>query len=209
MTHLALIGDSVFDNGAYTGGEPDVATHLRALLPAWTVTLCAVDGSTTGDVAEQLARVSDDVTHVVVSLGGNDALMNADLLNLPVRSTAAALDLFRDRLEQFERSYGHAVEAVLGLQRHTTICTIYNADLPEPDGDRARTALMMFNDVVLRTALRFSLNAIELRLVCSDAADFANAIEPSGAGGRKIAAAIALALGVTGQPSRRATVSAG
>ena len=41
--HLVLLGDSIFDNGAYTGAEPDVITHLRSILPGgWTATLCAV-----------------------------------------------------------------------------------------------------------------------------------------------------------------------
>ena len=45
---LILLGDSIFDNGAYVKpGEPDVAAHLRARLPAaeWVVQLRAVDGS--------------------------------------------------------------------------------------------------------------------------------------------------------------------
>ena len=45
--HIALLGDSIFDNHVYTGGEPDVVAHLRDLLPSlWVATLCAVDGST-------------------------------------------------------------------------------------------------------------------------------------------------------------------
>jgi hypothetical protein len=43
--HVVLLGDSIFDNAAYTGREPDVITHLRRLLPnGWQATLCAVDG---------------------------------------------------------------------------------------------------------------------------------------------------------------------
>ena len=34
MPHVALLGDSIFDNGAYTSGGPDVVTQLRAILPA-------------------------------------------------------------------------------------------------------------------------------------------------------------------------------
>ena len=37
---------------------------------------------------------------------------------------------------------------------------------------------------------------IDLRLVCCEAADYANPIEPSGSGGRKIAKAIATTLRV-------------
>ena len=29
-----LLGDSIFDNAAYTGSEPDVLHHLRSILPA-------------------------------------------------------------------------------------------------------------------------------------------------------------------------------
>jgi hypothetical protein len=55
----------------------------------------------------------------------------------------------------------------------------------------ARMALMMFNDVIVRVAVERHLALIDLRLVCTTPADYANAIEPSGAGGGKIAAAIA------------------
>src|SRR5262245_439703 len=117
-SHVALLGDSIFDNRAYTGGEPDVAAHLRELLASrWKVTLCAVDGSTTTDLGPQLDSVREHVTHVVLSVGGNDAMLNADLLDFPVRSTAQALELFRDRLVDFETNYVNALEAVLALGR--------------------------------------------------------------------------------------------
>lgn len=202
MRHVALVGDSVFDNGAYTQGEPDVATHLRALLPQpSTVTLCAVDGSTTFDVGNQFERVPLEITDIVLSLGGNDALLNADLLDLPVRSTGEALDLFRDRAGAFFQSYGLAVEALLRLERPVTVCTIYHGNLGSVEAARAPTALTIFNDAILRSALRFGLPVIDLRSVCTEPDDFANPIEPSGAGGLKIARAIVHALS-PGGPGR-------
>src|SRR4051794_37003703 len=91
--HLVLLGDSIFDNGAYTGAEPDVITHLRAILPAgWAATLCAVDGSTTRDLAGQIPRVPSEASHLVVSIGGNDALLNVDMLDAEVGSTGEALE---------------------------------------------------------------------------------------------------------------------
>jgi hypothetical protein len=46
MSHVILLGDSVFDNGAYTAGGPDVLAQLRGLLPAgWRASMAAVDGS--------------------------------------------------------------------------------------------------------------------------------------------------------------------
>jgi hypothetical protein len=197
--HVALIGDSIFDNAAYTRGEPDVVTHLRSLLPSsWRATLSAVDGATTGSIEAQLARIPADVTHIVCAVGGNDALSNSDLLNTRVSSTAAALQLFADRTDLFEDAYRRVVKAIVALKRHTTLCTIYNGALPPDQARIARVALTTFNDVILRVAFQRALSVIELRAVCCEAADYANPIEPSGAGGRKIARAIATAVGALG-----------
>jgi hypothetical protein len=194
---IALLGDSIFDNSAYTGGEPDVVTHLRALLPmGWQASLLAVDGSVTTDLQAQLRRVQDE-NHIVIALGGNDALMSTDLLNRPVSSTAEALVMFGKRADQFEIAFRSAIQAALALKRDTTICTIYNGNLSGVEAQLARVGLMLFNDVILRIAFERGLTVIDLRLVCTDPEDYANPIEPSGTGGRKIAAAIAQALGLT------------
>jgi hypothetical protein len=194
--HIALLGDSIFDNASYTRGLPDVVTHLRGLLPAGgKASLVAVDGSTTADLQDQIADIPPDVTRVVVSIGGNDALLNADLLNLPVASTQEALLLFGKRVAAFEESYGTALAAVLKHVPSTTVCTIYNGNLPAEQAPSARVALMMFNDVILRVAFHWRLPVIDLRAVCSEPSDYANPIEPSGSGGAKIAQAIVAAMG--------------
>ena len=208
--HVALLGDSVFDNRSYTGGDPEVAAHLRDIVPSpWRVTLVAIDGTTTADIGVQIDRIPKEATHVVLSLGGNDALMNADLLDLPVRSTGQALDLFEERVGAFEVSYGYVIEALAELGRTVTVCTIYNGNLAATEASRARIALMMFNDVILRTALGAGIDVIDLRLVCTEKSDFANPIEPSGSGGRKIATAVARAIGAVGEPSRKCRLLAG
>ena len=57
LVHITLLGDSIFDNAAYTGAEPDVVTQLRALLPAGArATLLAVDGAITRSMTEQIPR---------------------------------------------------------------------------------------------------------------------------------------------------------
>jgi GDSL-like Lipase/Acylhydrolase family len=198
MGHIVLLGDSVFDNAAYTGSEPDVITHLRAVLPSgWKATLCAVDGATTTALPSQIRCVAPDATHLFVSIGGNDALGNIDLLSTPVRSTADALHLFERRVAVFEQSYRRGLAPVLTLRKRVTLCTIYNGDLPDREqAVLARVALMMFNDTILRIALEHRLPAIDLRLICCEREDYANPIEPSGRGGRKIALAIARAAGV-------------
>jgi hypothetical protein len=202
---IALLGDSIFDNATYTAGAPDVVSHLRALLPAgWRATLLAVDGSTTANLGAQVAEVEADVTHVVVSMGGNDALMNSDVLNLPVGSTAEALALFGRRIGAFKASYVSALDGILALGRRTTVCTIYEGNLEPVWAPLARVALTLFNDVILRVAFERAVDVIDLRLVCTDLADYANPIEPSNAGGQKIASAIAAAVGARDvQPGAR------
>jgi hypothetical protein len=199
MRHIVLLGDSILDNGAYTRGEPDVVTHLRACLSNdWRATLQAVDGSRTADLASQLRQVPADASHLVVAVGGNDALANRDLLATPVRSTAEALALFGERIEAFESAYRKAIDGVLALERDLAICTIYNGNLDPIEAPLARLALTMFNDVILRAAFLRALPVIELRLICTDAGDYANPIEPSGRGGEKIAHAIARTVGAAG-----------
>jgi len=189
---IALLGDSIFDNSAYTGGQPDVVTHLRALLPPGVrATLLAVDGATTGELTEQVSRVPADATHLVVSIGGNDALGYTDLLDAPATSTADALRLFGDTVDRFEAAYRSAVQPLIDRGLPLTTCTIYNGAFEDPDhAARARVALMLFNDVILRVAFEHHASVIDLRLVCGEKADYANPIEPSGQGGMKIAQAI-------------------
>jgi hypothetical protein len=206
---IALLGDSIFDNAAYTAGAPDVVSHLRALLPAgWRATLLAVDGATTADIGPQIAELEADVTHIVVSMGGNDALMNSDVLNLPVGSTAEALALFGKRAGAFRASYVAALDGILALRRRTTVCTVYEGNLEPAWAPLARVGLTMFNDVILRVAFERAVDVIDLRLVCTDPADYANPIEPSDAGGRKIAAAIMRAVADGGPPSGSRVIGA-
>ena len=192
MPHLVLLGDSIFDNAAYTRGGPDVITQLREILPAeWRATLGAIDGATTYDFASQLRTLTSDVTHAVLSLGGNDALGHMELLDLRVRSSAEVLERFADAAAEFEARYRRVVGLVTERRVSLTLCTIYNGSFPEADFQRlVSTALTVFNDAILRVAFERALTVIDLRLVCNEPADYANPIEPSSHGGAKIARAI-------------------
>lgn len=207
MPHIVLLGDSIFDNLAYTRGGPDVVAQLRERLPGgWEATLCAVDGDVAGDLPAQMRRVPDDATHLVVSAGGNDALGHTDLLGRPARTSAEVFGWLADAAEAFEARYRAALDAVLVRGLPTTVCTIYNGSFPERAFQRlAQTALTAFNDVILRAAFERALPVIDLRSVCTEPADYANPIEPSSVGGAKIAAAIARATGAVpdARPSAR------
>ena len=193
MPHVVLLGDSIFDNGAYTRGGPDVITQLRGVLPdSWCATLGAVDGATTEDFGRQLSATPGDATHFVVSLGGNDALGHADLIDRPARSSAEVLAELATAAERFESRYRRAIVAVAGRGAPVTVCTIYNGNFPDTQFQRlASTALAVFNDAILRVAFEHALTVIDLRLICNEPADYANPIEPSSHGGAKIARVIA------------------
>jgi hypothetical protein len=202
MGHVVLLGDSVFDNGAYVGGGPDVAAQLRDRLPeaaGWRVTRLAVDGARIAGVASQLARLPGDATHLVVSAGGNDALGYASVLEARAGSVAEAVGRLADVRERFWRDYRAMLDLVVAAAGGTAtaaVGTIYDGRLPEPRGRLAATALCVLNDCITREAFARGLPLLDLRLVCAEDADYANAIEPSARGGAKIAAAIAaLAIG--------------
>ena len=194
--HVCLLGDSIFDNQSYVGRDPDVVAQLRGVLPAgWRASLLAVDGDTTAGVARQLRALPPDASHLVLSVGGNDALGNVRLLSAPARSVGEALATLSGVVGTFEAAYRAAVAACLGPGLPLVICTIYNGNFPDPAYRRqVTTALAVFNDAILRTAAAHRLTVIDLRRVCNRPQDYANPIEPSAAGGAKIAAAIARAV---------------
>ena len=192
MNHVVLLGDSIFDNAAYTGGAPDVVRQVRQRLPpGWRATLGAVDGGTTESVREQLRRLPPDATHLFVSAGGNDALGHIDFLGAPVGSTAEALLGLADIADQFERKYLHMLADVLARGLPTAICTIYYPRFPDATLQKiAVTALTVFNDCIIRLAFFHRIPLLDLRFICTEEGDYANPIEPSAQGGEKIAAAI-------------------
>jgi len=192
MAHILLLGNSIFDNARYTEGGPDVISQVRKLLPAgWRASLLALDGATAEHVPSQLQNLPPDASHLVLSVGGNDALMNSSILYKPADSMSQALAALADLSQGFEEEYRRAVGACRQLRLPLTLCTIYNGCFPDGDFQRlVSTALMVFNDVILRVGIEFGLAIIDLRFVCSSSADYANPIEPSSLGGAKIARAI-------------------
>lgn len=206
MPHLVLLGDSVIDNGAYTGGGPAVIDQVRQCLGAgWTATLRAVDGSTTADIGAQLEDLPADATHLLLSVGGNDALMRADLLDTPVDDSGEALLLLAEAAATFEQAYRAVVQDCLAPGAALVVCTIYHGNFPDEDfRRRSAVALGVFNDVIIRTAIAHALPVLDLRSICRLPDDYANPIEPSSIGGAKIAAAIARALIDTSRPVRGA-----
>jgi len=186
--HVALLGDSILDNAPYTDGRPDVTARLTDRLGARDrVSLLALDGSVTEDIPGQVARIDPSVTHVALSIGGNDAINVSEVLSLPVARVGQALAVFHDIVSAFRASYGTAIESVLSAGRPALVLTIYNGWFGPDEAPILQTAVSLFNDVIIDEATTRGLPVIDLRRVCTLEADYANPIEPSSSGGDKIA----------------------
>ena len=189
MNHLILLGDSIFDNSAYVAQGLPVIQQVKNRLPmGWRVTLLAVDGDTTVDVPQQLTRLPQDLSHIVLSVGGNDALgCIAQLEEIANTVKQGLMALTQIKLE-FESNYQSLLLRLMALKKPLLVCTIYDhvPGLPA----ELRTALGLFNDVILREAIQHGLPVLDLRMVCTEADDYSemSPIEPSSKGGEKLAA---------------------
>jgi lysophospholipase L1-like esterase len=189
MSHLVLLGDSILDNRAYVAPGRAVIDNLRAALPpTWQATLLAVDGSTVASVAQQLRSLPADASHLLLSVGGNDALMASGVLNEPASSVGAALIRLAQVQAQFAQAYRQMLELVLARNLPTLICTIYYPQMADRAEQQMMSAgLLPFNDSIMQAAAHAGLPLLDLRAICATPADFANEIEPSALGGAKIA----------------------
>ena len=192
MTHIVLLGDSVFDNAPYVGPGQEVVQKLRdRLAPGWQATLLARDGAVLAGVTEQTRRVPTDATHLFVSAGGNDALGWTGMFSESATSVADALVRLAGIRREFQHRYRAMLDDVLRLGRPVAICTIYDVRFPDPVfREVAVTALTLLNDVITREAGSRGLPLLDLRTLFDEDADFANPIEPSAQGGEKLARAI-------------------
>ena len=190
--HVALLGDSIFDNAAYVSGGPDVAAQLRGELGAgYEVTLLAVDGSVTSDLPAQLSRLPQDVTHLIVSAGGNDILHHVEMLEHPTERVADALAKLAAAQEAFAQDHRAMADAVANCSVPVAVCTIYEGNFEPLFARLVATALTVFNDAITRNVHSYGLDLIDLRLICIERGDYANPIEPSVQGGSKIARRLA------------------
>jgi hypothetical protein len=162
------------------------------MLPSdWRATLLAVDGATLASIPAQLAKLPSDATHLVLSIGGNDALGCATfILTEPADSYRAALTGVSKIREEFARGYRDTLDLVRATGLPLAVCTIYDA-IPDLTPDLS-VGVAVFNDVISRQAFAAGVTLIDLRVICDEAADYSeiSPIEPSASGGAKVASAI-------------------
>lgn len=208
MSHIVLLGDSIFDNASYVSGGPSVIDQVRQSLPQGArATLLAVDGDVTADVARQLEKLPPDASHLIVSVGGNDALGQAGLLQQEASSVAEVMLKFSTVARHFEHNYERMLRGVLDKGLPSAACTIYFPRFADATIQALTVAgLSFFNDAIIRVVFKAGVPLIDLRLICTEHGDYANDIEPSSQGGAKIAEAIAQAVAGHDFEARRTSV---
>ena len=197
MNHIVLMGDSIFDNVTYTRGGPPVIDQLQSELSSGdSATMLAVDGDTTSNIAAQIRRVPATATHLVMSVGGNDALRQLETLQTPAHTVYKAFETLANIAGKFNSGYRNMLNQVMHVNKPLMVCTIYDS-VPGLTSS-LKTALTLFNDVILRAAIDNALPVLDLRIICCEAEDYSvlSPIEPSSQGGAKIAKAIRHALSV-------------
>jgi hypothetical protein len=180
--NIALLGDSVFDNGSYVSSREGVVHQIRKLLKVKEhVTLLAQDGARIKDVERQFNLIQPSHTHLVVSVGGNDALSLVGGLE----ASNFCLDSVTEARKNFAHDYYQMVEQL--KMRNLLLSTIYYPVWSGLIQQHAATFLALFNDAIISIAATKGLPVLDLRWICNEQSDYANPIEPSAKGGLKIA----------------------
>jgi hypothetical protein len=131
MKHVVLLGDSVFDNGAYVGSSPALVQQLHQLLPGRVGCRFECAGRRViGEIRHQLEQLPAGATHLAISVGGNDALMQTGVLDQKVSSVAGALNMLDEIRKNFRIAYATMLDAALSLGPPSAVCTIYEPRYP-------------------------------------------------------------------------------
>ena len=197
MSVVILLGDSIIDNKFYvSSGELSVTEHLEKMSEVMFKQL-AVDGHTTKDVLNlQLDQLPNICTHKVLSIGGNDLLEQVSFLkNREVLTVKEIMEQAVCKLAPIKKRYRTIVEKLSQQNSKLLLCTVYEGNLSDDlflrDIAFASQAMVsMLNDVIYSTAATYKVDVLELRNIFTNPEDYANPIEPSHVGGKKLAKSI-------------------
>jgi len=197
MSAVCLLGDSIIDNKVYVGrNELSVKEHLEAMSDSMFNQI-AVDGHTTKDVLNfQLNQLPKISTHQVLSIGGNDLLQQISFLkNKDALTTKEVMEQAVCKLAPIKKRYRTIVEKLSQENSKLLLCTVYEGNLTNDLFYRdiafaSQAMVSMLNDVIFSTAATFNVDVLELRNIFTAPEDYANPIEPSHIGGKKLASRI-------------------
>jgi len=197
MANVSLLGDSIIDNKVYVQPyEFSVKEHLENNSDHLFHQL-AVDGHTTKDVLRsQLNSLPNLATHQVISMGGNDLLNHISFLKSGVELTPReVMEQAVCKLAPIKHRYRSIVKKLSQENTKILLCTVYEGNLSIDifyrDISYASMAMVsMLNDVIFSTGATFNVDVLELRNIFTEEEDYANPIETSHIGGKKLASRI-------------------
>jgi len=84
-------------------------------------------------VIDQIRRIPESATHLIVSAGGNDGLSRADILQRPATSVASAVEQLAAIRVEFQDKYRRMLNSLLALKKPLAVCTVYDPIFSDPD----------------------------------------------------------------------------
>lgn len=109
-----------------------------------------------------------------------------------VARDGAVMSDVADIADRFAARYAEVAAQAASRVDRPVLCTIYEPPLFDPVSARlASVPLGVLNDRIVRIATQLGLDVLDVRSVCTETSDFVRQIEPSAAGARKVAVAIA------------------
>jgi lysophospholipase L1-like esterase len=140
---------------------------------------------------EQSKNISSNTTHIFISIGGNNIMDKANIVNNDCK-----LSEISPIVAKFEKEYHNMIKFMVEKYPKCKIipCTIYYPpfDYYEMRYDMRllKLAVNLICDCIIRTCGIYGLKYVDLRNIFTEIGDFANPIEPSSIGSKKFVDAI-------------------
>ena len=213
--HVVLLGDSTLDNERYLdlneGGEPvGMQLSRRCEEMDWELTMLATDGSTLDDVAiRQVPIIPDDATHIVLSASGNDLLRLLNEVASEEFSLSSLYSALTAGLQEVARKHRRMMESIKSIGCNVACCTVYSPNFKNAFlTGLSLCSLGLHNSRIRRIAEDLDMPVLDLASLCQSSDDFANPLELSTIGGRKVVSKVVqfvkeYPLGVFPRPSCR------
>jgi hypothetical protein len=164
-----------------------VSEHFENLVGS--VERRAKDGAMIAAIQGQVLSkdISRDISHIVVSIGGNNCLGHAKVLEDSCDNVIQGLLKLKIIVDEFEKEYERMICELLELKKPIILCAVYNPAFRQfmvtMDQNGVEFALAIFHSVLFNLARKYSLPVVDLRQVIDEDGDYAIPIELNEQGG--------------------------
>lgn len=178
VTHIVLLGDSIFQNNNYVPKSKSVEYLLKEKLSIPSLVL-AQDNAIIYDIPKQYnsmpLNLNAKTTNLYISIGGND------LLNLYEHNNTNNSKLFNMVWEIYKKTILMLIDS--------TQCNIILTDIyfiTDPNYSKYIPMIKKWNSNLYQFAGQHKLNVFKISKILTQPKDFTNSIEPSVIGGNKM-----------------------